>query len=174
MPRVSIADCQLFFERRGSGPTVMLVSGLGGLASFWEEQVPSLARAFDIVTHDHRGIGQSDRVRMAYSVEQMTADVLGLMNALGIAQAHVVRNFIAKLEDVQVSWAFLVAAQGVTGSGERNTRAHAAIQTARTRKVNLLVVTRAEIEALPEQRALCLIGPRQGYDAQPQRAIFLD
>lgn len=59
-----------------------------------------------------------------------------------------VRNFIAKLEDVQVSWAFLVAAQGITGSGQRNTRAHAAIQTARTRKVNLLVITRAEVEAL--------------------------
>jgi hypothetical protein len=59
-----------------------------------------------------------------------------------------VRNFIAKLEDVQVSWAFLVAAQGITGSGKRNTRAHAVIQTARTRKANLLVITRAEIEAL--------------------------
>lgn len=59
-----------------------------------------------------------------------------------------VRSFIAKLEDVQVSWAFLVAAHGITGSGERNTRAHGAIQVARTRKVNLLVVTRAEIENL--------------------------
>lgn len=59
-----------------------------------------------------------------------------------------VRNFIAKLEDVQISWAFLVAAQGITGSGQRNTRAHAAIQSARARKVNLLVVTRAEIEGL--------------------------
>lgn len=59
-----------------------------------------------------------------------------------------VRNFIAKIEDVQVSWAFMVTAQGITGTGKRNTRAHAAIQTARGRKVNLLVVTRDEIAAL--------------------------
>lgn len=59
-----------------------------------------------------------------------------------------VRNFIAKLEDVQIGWAFLVAAQGITGSGQRNTRAHAAIQNARGRKVNLLVVTRNEIAGL--------------------------
>lgn len=59
-----------------------------------------------------------------------------------------VRNFIAKLEDMQVSWASLVAAEGITGSGERYTRAHAAIQNARTRKVNLLVITRVEIELL--------------------------
>jgi hypothetical protein len=62
--------------------------------------------------------------------------------------AAAVRSFVAKLEDVQVSWAFLVAARGITGSGERKTHAHAAIQNARTRKVNLLVITRAEIEEL--------------------------
>lgn len=59
-----------------------------------------------------------------------------------------VRSFIGKLEDVQISWAFLVAAQGITGSDEKNTRAHSVIQNARGRKINLLVVTRAEIEGL--------------------------
>lgn len=62
--------------------------------------------------------------------------------------AAAVRNFIAKLEDVQVNWAFLVAAQGITGSGQRNTHAHAAIRIARTRRVNVLVITRAEIQLL--------------------------
>lgn len=60
-----------------------------------------------------------------------------------------VRNFIAKMQEVQLSWAFLVAANGITGSGERNSHAHAVIQGARGRGINVLVITRAELEALP-------------------------
>jgi hypothetical protein len=74
--------------------------------------------------------------------------VVECKNTGGPVSSAGVRNFIAKMEDVQVSWAFLVAAQGITGSGQRNTHAHAAIQKGRTRKVNVLVITRQEIAAL--------------------------
>jgi hypothetical protein len=52
------------------------------------------------------------------------------------------------LEDIRVSWAFLVAAQGITGSNTRSTHAHWVIQKARGRKINLLVLTRADLESL--------------------------
>nr|WP_143324408.1 restriction endonuclease [Caulobacter sp. FWC2] len=66
-------------------------------------------------------------------------------NPIGSAE---VRNFVAKMEDVQLSWAVLVAANGITGSGQRDSHAHAVIQAARVRKVNVLVLTRAELAAL--------------------------
>jgi aminoacrylate hydrolase len=90
MPRVSIGDCQIYCERHGAGFPVVFISGLNGHAAYWREQVPSFTKRFEVVLHDHRGIGQSDHNRIAYTVERMAEDVVRLMDALGIAKAHVV------------------------------------------------------------------------------------
>jgi aminoacrylate hydrolase len=90
MPRITIGEGALYYERQGVGFPVMLVSGLSGFASFWADLVPSFAKNFDVVTHDHRGIGQSDLTRSGFTVDRMAADVIGLMDALEIERAHIV------------------------------------------------------------------------------------
>ena len=90
MPRIVIGDGALYYERQGVGFPVMLVSGLSGFASFWADLVPGFAKSFDVVTHDHRGIGQSDLTRSGFTVDRMAADVIGLMDALEIERAHIV------------------------------------------------------------------------------------
>jgi len=90
MPRISIGDCQLYVERHGAGFPVLFISGLNGLAASWRDQVPGFSAKFDVLLHDHRGVGQSDHSRVAYTVERMAEDVLRLMDALGIARAHVI------------------------------------------------------------------------------------
>ena len=90
MPRISIGDCQLYVERHGAGFPVLFISGLNGLAAYWRDQVPGFSAKFDVLLHDHRGVGQSDHSRVAYTVERMAEDVLRLMDALGIARAHVI------------------------------------------------------------------------------------
>ncbi len=90
MPRIVIGDGALYYERQGVGFPVLFVSGLNGFASFWQDQVPAFAKKFDVITHDHRGIGQSDLTRSGFTVDRMAADVIGLMDALEIERAHVV------------------------------------------------------------------------------------
>ncbi len=90
MPRTSIGDCSLYYERNGTGFPVLFISGLGGFASFWQDQVAAFAKRFEVVTFDHRGIGQSDEGRIGYTVERMAADVISLMDALRIKRAHLV------------------------------------------------------------------------------------
>src|SRR6266436_1927674 len=90
MPRISIGECSLHYERHGMGFPVLFVSGLGGFGSFWQDQVPTFAKRFEVVTFDHRGIGQSDQGRIGYTVERMAADVVRLLDALGIKRAHIV------------------------------------------------------------------------------------
>lgn len=90
MPRIAIGDCSLYYEREGIGFPVMFVTGLGGFASFWQDQTAAFAKKFDVVTHDHRGIGQSDQSPFIYTVDRMAQDVLGLMDALRIDRAHIV------------------------------------------------------------------------------------
>jgi aminoacrylate hydrolase len=90
MPFVSIGDADIYYEEKGQGPPLLLVPGLGGLGSFWAPQVAELSRDFRVITHDHRGAGRSTHSRITYSVEQMAADVVKLMDVLGIASAHFV------------------------------------------------------------------------------------
>ncbi|MEI9986501.1 MAG: alpha/beta fold hydrolase [Aliidongia sp.] len=75
---------------RATGFPVILISGLGGLASYWQDQKTAFSRVFPFVTFDHRGVGQSDHVRMKYTVEKMAEDVVALMDALGIDKAHII------------------------------------------------------------------------------------
>ena len=88
MPKISIGDCSLYYEEHGTGEPLLLVPGLGGVGASFFKQIPELAKRYRVIVHDHRGCGQSDRPVMRYSVEQMTQDVLRLMDALKIERAH--------------------------------------------------------------------------------------
>jgi len=88
MPKVSIGDADIHYERQGQGPTLMLVPGLGGAGAVWRNQLPAFTRHFEVIVHDHRGAGQSSQSRIKYSVEQMAGDALKLMDALKIEKAH--------------------------------------------------------------------------------------
>ena len=88
MPKISIGECSLYYEEHGSGEPLLLVPGLGGVGAGFFKQIPELSRRYRVIVHDHRGCGQSDRPLMRYSVEQMTQDVLHLMDALRIERAH--------------------------------------------------------------------------------------
>jgi aminoacrylate hydrolase len=90
MPKANIGDAEIYYEEHGSGEPLMLVSGLGGTAAYWKPNLPALSAKYRVIVHDHRGAGQSSHSRIRYSVEQMTDDVLKLMDHLEIDRAHVV------------------------------------------------------------------------------------
>lgn len=90
MPRISIGECSLYYERHGAGFPVVFVPGLTGFGSFWRDQIAAFAKKFEVLTHDHRGIGESDAGRMGFTIEKLSRDVVALMDALGIEKAHVV------------------------------------------------------------------------------------
>lgn len=90
MPMADLNWRKLAYDDSGSGPPLLLVSGLNGLAAPWQGIVPALAAQFRVITHDHRGLGRSDGWNGAYSVDQIAADVIGLMDHLAIDKAHIV------------------------------------------------------------------------------------
>jgi len=54
MPHITLRDgATLYYETHGGGPPLMLVSGLGGVAAFWQQHVEAFARHFTVVLHDH-------------------------------------------------------------------------------------------------------------------------
>ena len=74
----------------GTGTPVLLVPGLGGVGSYWAPNIPAFSSQYCVITHDHRGTGQSSRSRIHYSVDQMSGDLVRLMDHLEISQAHFV------------------------------------------------------------------------------------
>jgi aminoacrylate hydrolase len=90
MPKATVDDAEIYFESHGRGTPVLLVSGLGGVGSYWNPNIPAFSRDHQVVVHDHRGVGQSSRSLIRYSVDQMTSDLLAVMDHLGIEKAHLV------------------------------------------------------------------------------------
>jgi pimeloyl-ACP methyl ester carboxylesterase len=75
---------------QGAGPAVILCHGFPGLGYSWRHQLPALAAAgYHAIAPDQRGYGRSDRPpeAAAYDADQVMADMLGLLDALGLEQA---------------------------------------------------------------------------------------
>jgi aminoacrylate hydrolase len=68
----------------------VLVPGLGGTGNYWQPQIAEFSKHFRVIIHDHRGTGRSTRSETVYSVDQMTRDLIRLMDAIGIDRAHLV------------------------------------------------------------------------------------
>lgn len=90
MPKADIGDAEIHYEESGDGPPLMLVPGLGGGGSFWAPQVTEFEKYFRVIIHDHRGAGQSSHSLIEYSVDQMAADTMALMDALDLESVHYV------------------------------------------------------------------------------------
>lgn len=90
MPKIASGDGEIYYETHGSGTPVLLAPGLGGVGSYWNPNIPTFAQKHQVVVHDHRGTGQSSRSRIRYSVDQMTDDLLAVMDDLKIDKAHLV------------------------------------------------------------------------------------
>jgi pimeloyl-ACP methyl ester carboxylesterase len=72
------------------GVPVVLLHGFPELAYSWRRQVPALAGAGRwVIAPDQRGYGGSDAPRpvRAYDIEQLSRDMVGLLDALGAEQA---------------------------------------------------------------------------------------
>jgi aminoacrylate hydrolase len=87
MPIASLDDIDLFYEVSGEGPLLVLVTGLAGVASYWEPNLEALARHFTVLRYDQRGTGRSSRAEGPYSVELLADDLIGLMRHLGLSRA---------------------------------------------------------------------------------------
>ena len=81
----------LWVERRGQGPDVLLIAGLGDPAEAWEPQLEGLADRWRLTAFDNRGAGRTPLppADEPFTVATMADDAAGLLRALGVPAAHV-------------------------------------------------------------------------------------
>lgn len=81
---------RIAYEVLGDGPTVVLMHGIGGNRSNWQEQLVALAAEFRAVAWDARGYGASDDYAEALAFPMFAADLERLLDHLDVASAHLV------------------------------------------------------------------------------------
>jgi 3-oxoadipate enol-lactonase len=82
-------DVRLRYDTTGSGPPVLLIMGLGLPAAAWWRTIPVLARSLHVIAFDNRDSGGSDRPPGPYSIADLAADAVAVLDAAGVEQAHV-------------------------------------------------------------------------------------
>ena len=88
---VEANGARIYHEVRGSGPSVLFVSGSTGDAGHFERVVRFLSDEFTVVTYDRRGNSRSPRPEgwQSTSTREHSEDAAKLIEALGIAPAAV-------------------------------------------------------------------------------------
>ena len=84
---------KIHLAEQGEGPVVLMLHGFPESWYSWRHQLPALADAgYHVICPDVRGYGQSDAPEAieAYSMKQLTADAVGILDALDIENAVVV------------------------------------------------------------------------------------
>lgn len=74
----------------GQAPVVVLSNSLGATRGMWDPQVPALAERYRVVTYDTRAHGESPAPPGPYTLDDLTDDVVALLDGLGVEKAHVV------------------------------------------------------------------------------------
>jgi len=89
MPSLQSNGVNLYYEEHGSGDPLILIMGFTVSSIGWHWNIPAFARNFRTLVFDNRGVGQSDKPDVPYSMTMFADDTAGVLDTLGIDQAHV-------------------------------------------------------------------------------------
>ena len=67
----------------GEGPPLLLIHGWPQTWYAWRLLMPELARDFQVIAIDQRGLGLSDKPHDGYDIATLARDAVGVMDALG-------------------------------------------------------------------------------------------
>jgi 3-oxoadipate enol-lactonase len=154
MPFAKASGATIHYTVEGAGQqTILLVAGLGTHASEWGAVfVGDLARDHRVVRMDNRGIEQSQTSVPTWTMSDMASDALAVLDAQGIARAHVVGSSMGGMI------AQLLAAEHAQRVG----------------KLVLMSTSFGGRESVPPtEKATALLGPQPGLSIGEQRRLGL-
>src|SRR5690242_1765577 len=91
MPVQSLATgIDLYYETHSQGEPLVLIPATGFAADVWlPDQVPALSKSLQVIIFDPRGCGRSSSPSKEYTIGDMAADTIALLDHLGLPAAHV-------------------------------------------------------------------------------------
>ncbi len=91
------APAAVRFIRRGRGPALVLIHGVGMQASVWTPQIRALSQGYDVIAADMLGHGGSSLPPADARLSDYSDQILALLDGLGIDRAHVVGHSMGAL-----------------------------------------------------------------------------
>ena len=86
---IDVNGVSLWHRITGEGEPVVQIHGAGFGHFNFDPATPELSKQFRVIDFDMRGYGQSDKPLQDYDMEVWADDVAGLMDVLGVEQAHI-------------------------------------------------------------------------------------
>jgi 3-oxoadipate enol-lactonase len=86
--RVNGININFEIDGPDNAPWLILSNSLLTNLSMWDDQVATLARSFRVLRYDQRGHGGTEATAGDYSFDLLVADIVALIDMLGISRAH--------------------------------------------------------------------------------------
>jgi pimeloyl-ACP methyl ester carboxylesterase len=162
----------LWYERRGSGEPLLLITGFGISGAVFEPVLDRYAERFSCIVFDNRGSGRSQAPLRPTSMPELAADAVGLLDELGIASAHVYGVSMGGMIAQEVALRFPERVRGLvlgctSPGGPRSVR-----PTVRELRVVAAAAASAPRSPVDGTLAAVLFSERFRRD-EPERARFL-
>jgi len=84
MPTVILNGMEMYFEVRGDGEPLLLLHGGMGIGSDWQYVFQPYPAGYRVIVPDLRGHGRSTNPDGAFTFRRCAADVIGLLDHLGV------------------------------------------------------------------------------------------
>lgn len=93
MPIITVNNRQIHIQElnKGAGQTVVLIHGMfSNLSIYYFNIAPVLAKHFHVVMYDLKSHGMSERFLDGYDLDNMSSDLIGLIDHLQLEKVHLV------------------------------------------------------------------------------------
>lgn len=103
MPKAKVGPIEIYYETHGSGDPLILISGFTADHFSWAAVQDDLAKHFQVISFDSRGVGQSTAPKEPFTTDVMADDLLGLMDYLKLSQAYILGHSMGGVVAIEFS-----------------------------------------------------------------------
>ena len=158
MEKLQINGTSLAYERRGTGPALLLVHGFPLDHSTWEALADQLMSDFDLIMPDLRGFGASEASAAANTLAQIAVDLAALLDALNIRQACIAGHSMGGYACLAFARAYperllglgLIGSQAAADNAERKAGRYATARQVEMEGVKVLAGMAEKLSANPD------------------------
>jgi pimeloyl-ACP methyl ester carboxylesterase len=99
---LDLPGLRMHVAEAGSGRPLLLLHGFPQHWWEWRKVIPGLAEQFRLICPDLRGAGWTDAPRRGYTRDQLLADVVALLDTLGLDSVHLLTHDLGGLIGYQL------------------------------------------------------------------------
>ncbi len=89
MPYVKLKQAKIYYEIDGEGEDLLLIHGVTSFLPKWAYMRPILRKHFHLILPELRGHSRSTKLTDTTNIEQLTLDMIGLLDDLNIDRCYV-------------------------------------------------------------------------------------